>query len=81
MLGPLYHFGQVAFVGLSANAEAEARKIWKMQTGDPYDFAYPGDFLREFSKRVDLRMYKIQLQPQKAVGDHLMNETVAFTPK
>jgi outer membrane protein assembly factor BamA len=79
-LGPLYHFGEVAFVGLPSGAEADAHKLWKMQTGDPYDYGYANDFLREFSQKVDLRTYKIQFQPQKT-GDHVMNETISFTPK
>jgi outer membrane protein assembly factor BamA len=79
--GPLYHFGQVTFVGLSPDLEAKARKIWKMESGDPYDLMYPSDFLRAFSKVVDLRSFKLKERVEPGPGDHLKNVTLVFESK
>ena len=81
VMGPLYHFGQVSFVGLPDRAEANAQKLWKMHAGDPYDFAYSGEFVAELAKKVDLSAYKVRLQSQKALGDHVMDEIVTFAQK
>lgn len=40
--GPLYHFGQLRIIGLVPDLEAKARKIWKLESGSPYDYAYAG---------------------------------------
>jgi len=80
--GPLYHFGEVAFTGLSSDLEATARSVWKMQTGAPYDFMYSGDFMREFSKAVDLRWVKrVNPKVEPGVGDHVRNVRVVFESK
>jgi outer membrane protein assembly factor BamA len=80
VLGPLYHFGTVTFVGLPPAAEETARKLWKMEPGSPYDYAYSTDFLREFSKKVDLRGYKLSLDTSKAPGQ-IVNDKLKFLPK
>jgi outer membrane protein assembly factor BamA len=80
--GPLYHFGEVRFAGLSPELEAKARKIWKMESGDPYDFMYPNDFLKAFSKIADLRWVKdVKPRAETAPGDHLKNLTLVFVSK
>jgi len=80
--GPLYHFGDVAFAGLSPELEAKARSLWKMEAGAPYDFMYSGDFLREFSKAADLRWVKrVNPKMEPGVGDHVRNVRVIFESK
>jgi outer membrane translocation and assembly module TamA len=79
--GPLYHFGQVTFVGLSPDIEAKARKVWKMESGDPYDLIYPNDFLRAFSKVADLRSFKLREKAEAGPGDHVKNVTLMFESK
>ncbi|HEX4807993.1 MAG TPA: hypothetical protein VH325_03640 [Bryobacteraceae bacterium] len=80
VLGPMYHFGEVSFTGLSPVAEVSARKMWRMEAGAPYDFAYSSDFLHEFSKRVDLRDCKVSLQTSRR-KDHVVDETLLFERK
>ena len=80
--GPLYHFGEVMFAGLSPELEAKARKAWKMETGDPYDLMYTNDFLKAFSKVADLRWVKeVKPNVQTGVGDHVKNVTLLFVSK
>ncbi len=79
-MGPLYHFGQVTFSGLSPDLEAKARSVWSMQTGSPFDMAYSGDFVQEFSKSVDLRAFKIATNETGHLG-YIVDETVIFAPK
>jgi len=80
--GQLYHFGRVRFVGLSPELEAKASALWKMQTGEPFDFMYANEFLKAFSKVTDLRAFKkIQDKVEPGVGDHVRNLTVSFLDK
>jgi len=47
-LGPLYRSGELKIIGLTPDQEAKARKLWKLQPGDPYDFMYANEFLQAF---------------------------------
>jgi len=77
--GPLYHFGQLRIVGLSPDLEGKARRAWKLESRSPYDYAYAGDFLREFSKSVDFRQFKkYDVKAQKGSGDHVVDVTLLF---
>jgi len=81
-LGPLYHFGQLRLTGLTASQEAQARKLWKLQPGDPLDYAYPSDFLRTFFQSVDSRQFaKFNAAMAKGGGDHTMDFNLTFEPK
>jgi outer membrane protein assembly factor BamA len=80
--GPLYHFGQLRITGLSPELDAKARKLWEKNPGEPYDFAYPNDFLRTFSKSIDLRQFKrYNVRAEKGPGDHTMDITLVFEPR
>jgi outer membrane protein assembly factor BamA len=80
--GSLYHFGDVTFRGLSPELDAKAHQIWKMKTGDPFDFRYAGDFFRNFSQLTDLRVFKnLRDQDEPGPGDHVKNVIVSFQPK
>ncbi len=80
--GPLYHLGQLRIAGLSPEMEAKARKMWKLQAGDPYDYAYPNDFLREFAKSLGRPMFKrFDVVTQKGTGDHVTDVLVSFVPR
>lgn len=79
-LGPLYHFGQIAFVGFPPMRRPRLTRFgrcrWAIHMTSPIQRT-----LREFSKKLDLRMYKAQFQRQNAVGDHMISKTIAFTLK
>ncbi len=79
--GPLYHFGQIQFTGLSADLESKARKIWKPKTGDPYDYQYPSDFLQSFFRSVDGRQFKKYRVDTRPAPGNVMDITVIFEPK
>jgi hypothetical protein len=77
--GPLYHFGEVRFTGLSPDVEERARRMWKPKSGDPYDYAYPNEFLQAFSRTVDFRNFrKYEAVSQKGAGDHVMDISLVF---
>ena len=81
-LGPLYHFGVLKVSGLDSASEARARKLWRMNAGDPYDFMYVNDFLKELFKAIDSRQFKKVGAPAvKGIGDHVMDVTLVFEPK
>ena len=80
--GPLYHFGQLKIIGLNPEQEEKARKAWKKNPGDAYDFAYSGEFLRAFSQLVDLHQFKkYDSRAEKGTGDHTMDVLFLFEPK
>ena len=80
--GPLYHFGQVRFSGLSPALESQARKTWTAAPGSPYDFLYVNDFIRDFARLVDFRQFKkFESKLQPGDGDHVMDVTVNFESK
>jgi len=80
--GPLYHFGEVHFAGLSQDLQDRAMKVWRPKPGDPYDYAYPGEFLQAFSRVVDLRANpKCNVVPQKGAGDHVMDLNLVFAAR
>lgn len=77
--GPLYHFGEVRIRGLSRDLEERARQMWRPKPGDPYDYAYPYEFLQAFSRIVDFRKFrKYDAVPQPGTGDHVMDISLVF---
>jgi outer membrane protein assembly factor BamA len=77
--GPLYHFGDVRFAGLSPKLQERAQQIWQPKPGDPYNYAYPDEFMREFSRVVDFRNFrKYKAEAQKGTGDHVVDISVVF---
>ena len=81
-LGPLYRFGQLRITGLDPGLETQARKVWSLKPGDPFDFGYSGDFFRAFFESVDQRKFKkFNARSQPGTGDHVMDFTVVFEPK
>jgi outer membrane protein assembly factor BamA len=79
--GPLYHFGQVTFVGLSPDLEAKARKTWRAQPGEPFNLLYTTEFMRDFSKQADLRQLKTSSRMKPGTGDHVIDLTLTFESK
>lgn len=49
-LGPLYHYGEFRVIGLSADQEAKATRLWKGKKGDPYDYGCAVEFMQEVSR-------------------------------
>jgi outer membrane protein assembly factor BamA len=81
-MGPFYHFGQLHITGLTAALESQARKMWKLQPGDPFDYDYPRDFFRAFFASVDSRQFKkFAANMQNAAGDHIKDFTLVFEPR
>jgi outer membrane protein assembly factor BamA len=81
-LGPLYKFGQLQITGLTPNLEAQARKIWSLKTGDPFDYDYPKDFFRDFFRSVDSHQFnKFTVKMQKGAGENVMDFALAFEPR
>jgi outer membrane protein assembly factor BamA len=77
--GPLYHFGELRITGLSPALEQQARGIWKMKPGDPYDYAYFADFFGDFTQFIDvraLRKYDALAHPGK--GEHVVDLQLVF---
>lgn len=75
--GALYHFGQLRTAGLSPELEAKARKAWKKNPGDPWDYDYVNDFLKVFSKSVDSRDGKrYNVRMTNNASDHTVDITV-----
>jgi outer membrane protein assembly factor BamA len=80
--GPLYRFGEVRMTGLSGELETQARASWKPASGDPYDYAYPSEFLRAFSRSADLRGFrKIDAKTRRGPVDHVMDIELVFEPR
>jgi outer membrane protein assembly factor BamA len=78
-MGPLYRFGRLSLVGLSAEAEAQARKIWRLRPGDPFDYAYPSDFIPVFSQTVRFdRPTATEVKMAPGTGDNVMDFTLIF---
>jgi outer membrane protein assembly factor BamA len=81
-LGPLYHFGQLSITGLPAAQETQARNLWKLRPGDPFDYAYPNDFLADFFQAVKLdRSTAMEIKMAPGSGDHVMDFALVFRPK
>jgi len=77
--GPLYHFGKVTFTGLTAADEARARKTWRHAPGSPYDYAYLAEFLNEFSRTLDGRVYgQFRSKTTAGAGDDAMDIEMIF---
>lgn len=76
--GPLYHFGEMRITGLRPDLEGRAKRIWKLTTGDPFDYAYPSEFFQALSRAVDLRNFKYNAVARKGAGDHVMDVNLVF---
>jgi hypothetical protein len=76
-LGQLYRVGELKTIGLTPELEAKARKAWKPQPGDPYDFAYADEFLTSFAQSAAPGQFKkIGSAAQKRDGN-VMDITLA----
>jgi len=81
-LGPLFHFGQLQIAGLPPNLETQARKIWTLKPGDPFDYTYSDDFFRDFFRSVDGRQFKkVGASMQKGSGENVMDFVLKFEPR
>ena len=77
-LGPLYRVGELKVIGLTPELEAKARKTWKAQPGDPYDYQYANEFLKGFVQSVTPGQFKkISSAVQKRDGN-VMDITLLF---
>jgi len=76
----LYRFGQLQIKGLDPNLEAQARKIWSLNPGDPYYYDYPKEYFKAFFRSVDSHQFKnFKSSMQKGSGENVMDFTLAFT--
>ncbi|HYL77710.1 MAG TPA: hypothetical protein VEU96_26080 [Bryobacteraceae bacterium] len=79
--GTLYRFGELKIAGLPPNLEAQARKIWKLRPGDPFDYDYPRDFFRDFFQAVDSRQIKSYKVAMQRAADNRMDFALSFEPR
>jgi outer membrane protein assembly factor BamA len=80
--GPLFRFGQLQIAGLPPNLEAQARKIWSLNPGDPFDYDYPRDFFPAFFRSVDSRQFKkYNVSMQKGSGQNVIDFALTFDPR
>lgn len=56
--GPLFRFSELRIRGLTASQESQARKIWKLNPGDPFDYGYASDFLQAFFQSVNPKQFR-----------------------
>jgi outer membrane protein assembly factor BamA len=79
-MGPMFYAGKLTIIGLMPEQEEKARKMWKLKLGDPYDYEYPGEFLKAFVPSLGAGFKKItpstQNQPHSVV-----DFTLLFDPK
>jgi outer membrane protein assembly factor BamA len=80
-LGPLYHAGRLKIIGLTPEQEDKARKLWKLHPGDPYDYAYPDEFLKTFAQSVAPGQFKKFTSAAQKQGDNVMDVTLLFEPR
>lgn len=80
-MGPLYRSGELKIIGLTPDQEAKARKLWKLQPGDPYDYEYPDDFLKTFVQSVAPGQFKKYSSATQQQPDHVMDFTLVFDPR
>jgi len=80
-LGPLFRSGQLKIIGLTPELEAKARKAWKLQPGDPYDFEYPDQFLQDFARSVVAGQFRKISSATEKQPDNVMDFTLLFQPK
>lgn len=62
--GDQFHMGQVQFVGLSDDAAAGLRKLWKLTSADPFDSSYPNLFLNQASRSFNFSHVQISVNLQ-----------------
>ena len=80
--GPLYRFGELQIVGLPPNLQAEARKIWNLHAGDPFDYDYPREFFQAFFRSVDRRQFnRAGASMRKGSGESVMDFVLTFEPR
>jgi outer membrane protein assembly factor BamA len=80
-LGPLYRSGELKIIGLTPDQETKARKAWKLQPGDPYDFLYPDEFLRAFVQTLTPGQFKKYSTATQKMPDNVMDFTLLFEPR
>jgi len=81
-LGPFYKFGQLQITGLTPGLEAQARKIWSLAPGDPFDYDYTKDFFQAFFHSVDSRQFKkFGAKMQPGSGENVMDFALVFEPR
>jgi outer membrane protein assembly factor BamA len=81
-MGPLFKFGQLQIAGLTPTLEAQARKIWSLNPGDPFDYDYPKDFSQAFFRVVDGHQFKkFSVTMRKGTGENVMDFALVFEPR
>jgi len=80
-LGPLYRTGQLKIMGLTPEQEAKVRKLWKLQPGAPYDYAYAAEFLKTFAQSEAPGQFKKFSSAAQKQADNVMDITLLFEPR
>jgi outer membrane protein assembly factor BamA len=80
--GALFHTGKVDFRGLTLEQYETARRLWRMQPGDPFDYLYPWEFLAQLGEQIELALFRkkdVQLKP--GAGQNVIDVTLDFVGK
>lgn len=77
--GSQYHFGNVEFSGLSGNAAAEVRKLWKHAAGDPYDSSYVNLFLEGAARKFNFNGLHVATRSQAHPETKTVDEFIQFS--
>jgi outer membrane translocation and assembly module TamA len=75
--GPVYHFGDVAFKGLSASVESKAKSLWN-PPGNVWDLMYTSQFLGELKRDPTIRNWKVKLQERASPQTQLVQVMMEF---
>jgi outer membrane protein assembly factor BamA len=81
LLGPLYRAGELKVIGLTPSEETQARKVWKLKPGDPYDYQYPDEFLRAFVQTLTPGQFKKYSCAIQKLPDNIIDFTLLFEPR
>lgn len=76
--GPLYRFGELRIDGLTAQAEARARKLWVVKPGDPASTAALEEWIRRvFEQRIPVRD-RARREWRPRTGESVADAVVSF---
>lgn len=76
--GPQYRFGELKIDGLTAQAEARARKLWVVKPGDPASTAALEDWIRRvFEQRIPV-WDRAQREWRPRTGEAVADAVVSF---
>jgi outer membrane protein assembly factor BamA len=77
--GDQFHMGQLQFVGLSDDAAASLRKLWKLTSADPYDSSYPNFFINQAARSFNFSHIRIATEVHAHNDTKTVDVAIHFT--